>query len=69
MPGPTRKTIRSLVSIDLNKLGPNDYYDATLSGNFLSAMAAWELTGFLALFLGELWMREPRRAQLSLLYR
>lgn len=28
-----------MASIDLNKLGPNDYYDATLSGNFVSAKA------------------------------
>jgi Ca2+-binding RTX toxin-like protein len=39
MPAPTKKTTLSSASFDLNKVGPADYYNATLSGNFVSATA------------------------------
>ncbi|MCX6960607.1 MAG: calcium-binding protein, partial [Verrucomicrobia bacterium] len=41
MPAPTRKTTLSAASFDLNKLDPTGsfYYNATLSGNFVSATA------------------------------
>jgi serralysin len=48
MPTPTRTTLRSAASFDLNTLdsGGSYYYDATLSGNFVSAVAhARVLTG------------------------
>jgi Ca2+-binding RTX toxin-like protein len=41
MPTPTRSTLRSAASFDLNTLDSSgsSYYDATLSGNFVSAAA------------------------------
>lgn len=50
---PTRKTTRSAASIDLNKLGPNDYYDATLSGHFVSATAHSRVLTGTPLLLGD----------------
>jgi hypothetical protein len=43
MLAPKRKTTRSVASIDLNKMVSNDYYNAALSGHFLSTMAPIQL--------------------------